>query len=241
MQRIIAFFMTILMFLFPRLNVPKTEFDKETWTTDYTYVFVHGLSGWGEYAFYYDQLLRLFREGVVAPRGGVGAALRRVAALARRRSRGGRRGPGLGMVHGGDYSSLRALPQAADLETGVVDPEVVVVELDGVGPFAAHDGGEFEEEPRVAVRLRGELELVQSGDVRPGGPRQVQDDLERPAAEALDGLQLQRPVASLDAEPPPNALRNAAACAQERRRLRPFEQGRAPGARAGRVAGGVAD
>ena len=50
MQRIIAFFMTILMFLFPRLNVPKTEFDKETWTTDYTYVFVHGLSGWGDYS-----------------------------------------------------------------------------------------------------------------------------------------------------------------------------------------------
>ena len=54
------------------------------------------------------------------PRVGVGAALRCVAALARRRSRGGRRGPGLGMVHGGDYSSFRTLPQAACPETGVV-------------------------------------------------------------------------------------------------------------------------
>lgn len=50
MQKIIAFFLTIIMFLFPRLNVPKTEFDKETWTTEYTYVFVHGLSGWGQYS-----------------------------------------------------------------------------------------------------------------------------------------------------------------------------------------------
>ena len=50
MQKIIAFFMTLLMFLFPRLNVPKAEFDKEVWTSDYTYVFVHGLSGWGQYS-----------------------------------------------------------------------------------------------------------------------------------------------------------------------------------------------
>ena len=50
MQKILAFFMTILMFLFPRLNVPKVELDKDSWTSDYTYVFVHGLSGWGEYS-----------------------------------------------------------------------------------------------------------------------------------------------------------------------------------------------
>ena len=50
MQKIIAFFMRILMFLFPRLNVPKTEFDTESWSSDYTYVFVHGLSGWGDYS-----------------------------------------------------------------------------------------------------------------------------------------------------------------------------------------------
>ncbi|MBQ6021351.1 MAG: hypothetical protein IJR51_09600 [Clostridia bacterium] len=53
MQKIIAFLMTIMMFLFPRLNIPENDFDKEAMTTDYTYVFVHGLSGWGEYAAYY--------------------------------------------------------------------------------------------------------------------------------------------------------------------------------------------
>ncbi|MBQ6066815.1 MAG: hypothetical protein IJK89_08330 [Clostridia bacterium] len=50
MQKIIAFFMTILMFFFPRLNLPKADVDKESWTTDYTCVFVHGLSGWGAYS-----------------------------------------------------------------------------------------------------------------------------------------------------------------------------------------------
>ncbi len=53
MQKIIAFFMTLLMFLFPKLNIPENDFDKDAMTTDYTYVFVHGLSGWGEYDFYY--------------------------------------------------------------------------------------------------------------------------------------------------------------------------------------------
>ena len=50
MQRLLAFFMTILMFLFPRLNLPKLTVDRENWTTNYTCVFVHGLSGWGEYS-----------------------------------------------------------------------------------------------------------------------------------------------------------------------------------------------
>lgn len=49
MQRILAFFMTILMFFFPRLNIPEVNVDTESWNTDYTFVFVHGLSGWGEY------------------------------------------------------------------------------------------------------------------------------------------------------------------------------------------------
>lgn len=53
MTKIIAFFMSILMFLFPTLNIPENNFEKESMTTDYTYVFVHGLSGWGEYDFYY--------------------------------------------------------------------------------------------------------------------------------------------------------------------------------------------
>ena len=53
MEKILAFFMSILMFLFPRLNIPQNEFDKESFTTDHPYVFVHGLSGWGEYDVYY--------------------------------------------------------------------------------------------------------------------------------------------------------------------------------------------
>lgn len=53
MTKIISFFMSILMFLFPMLNVPENTFDKESMTTDYDYVFVHGLSGWGEYDIYY--------------------------------------------------------------------------------------------------------------------------------------------------------------------------------------------
>ena len=53
MARILAFFMSILMFLFPGMNIPANTFDKDTMTTDYTYVFVHGLSGWGEYDIYY--------------------------------------------------------------------------------------------------------------------------------------------------------------------------------------------
>ena len=53
MAKIVAFFISILMFLFPTLNIPENNFDKDTMATDYTYVFVHGLSGWGEYDFYY--------------------------------------------------------------------------------------------------------------------------------------------------------------------------------------------
>ena len=49
MQKIIAFFMTILMFFFPWMNIPEANIDTESWNTDYTFVFVHGLSGWGEY------------------------------------------------------------------------------------------------------------------------------------------------------------------------------------------------
>ena len=45
MAKIIAFFMSVLMFLFPTLNIPENTFEKDTMQTDYTYVFVHGLSG----------------------------------------------------------------------------------------------------------------------------------------------------------------------------------------------------
>ena len=49
MQKIIAFFMTVLMFFFPWMNIPEANIDTESWNTNYTFVFVHGLSGWGEY------------------------------------------------------------------------------------------------------------------------------------------------------------------------------------------------
>lgn len=47
--KITAFFMTIIMFIFPTANYPKAEVDTTEFNTNYTYVFVHGLGGWGEY------------------------------------------------------------------------------------------------------------------------------------------------------------------------------------------------
>ena len=48
MNRLLAFFISIVMFLAPTANYPHQEIDKSDWTTDYAYVFVHGLIGWGE-------------------------------------------------------------------------------------------------------------------------------------------------------------------------------------------------
>lgn len=48
MQSVLAFFMSIIMFLMPTVNYPHREIDKSDWTTDYTYVFVPGLIGWGD-------------------------------------------------------------------------------------------------------------------------------------------------------------------------------------------------
>lgn len=41
------------MFFFPMLNVPHAEVDKTDFNTEYANVFVHGLSGWGSYDWYY--------------------------------------------------------------------------------------------------------------------------------------------------------------------------------------------
>ena len=49
MSQIVSFFMTLVMFFLPTLNVSKIEVDKSDWKTDYDYVYVHGLSGWGSY------------------------------------------------------------------------------------------------------------------------------------------------------------------------------------------------
>ena len=53
MEKLLALFMTIIMFFFPARNLPEVDMEKDTMKTDYTYVFVHGLDGWGEYEFYY--------------------------------------------------------------------------------------------------------------------------------------------------------------------------------------------
>ncbi len=49
MSKIISLIMTVIMFLFPSLNVSKISVDKNEWKTDYAYVYCHGLSGWGSY------------------------------------------------------------------------------------------------------------------------------------------------------------------------------------------------
>ena len=48
MKSVLAFLMSIVMFLTPTVNMPQQEIDKSDWTTDYDYVFVHGLIGWGD-------------------------------------------------------------------------------------------------------------------------------------------------------------------------------------------------
>ncbi|MCQ2461776.1 MAG: hypothetical protein MJ177_00035 [Clostridia bacterium] len=49
MTKIIAFFTALWTFLCPFTLCPKTEVSKDEWDTNYSYVFVHGLSGWGSY------------------------------------------------------------------------------------------------------------------------------------------------------------------------------------------------
>ncbi len=51
LNRICALFMSIIMGLFSffGISLPETEVSTESWNTNYTYVFVHGLMGWGSY------------------------------------------------------------------------------------------------------------------------------------------------------------------------------------------------
>ena len=53
MSKIISFLMTVIMFLFPSLNIPQISVNKSEWKTDYSYVYCHGLSGWGSYDMQY--------------------------------------------------------------------------------------------------------------------------------------------------------------------------------------------
>ncbi|MBR4450530.1 MAG: hypothetical protein IKS39_01695 [Clostridia bacterium] len=51
MIQLTSFIMILIMFLFPTVNVSKINVDKTNWNTDFDYVYVHGLSGWGSYDF----------------------------------------------------------------------------------------------------------------------------------------------------------------------------------------------
>lgn len=59
MQSVIAFIMSIILFLTPAVHYPQQELDKSDWTTDYSYIFVHGLIGWGEDSFM-DKIVSYF-------------------------------------------------------------------------------------------------------------------------------------------------------------------------------------
>ncbi len=52
--KITTMFMAIIMYLFPSYNYPALDINVDDDKTNYEYVFVHGLGGWGEYQLYYD-------------------------------------------------------------------------------------------------------------------------------------------------------------------------------------------
>lgn len=49
MTQLYSLFLAILMFIIPSLNIPEYSPDTESQKTNYTNIFVHGLSGWGSY------------------------------------------------------------------------------------------------------------------------------------------------------------------------------------------------
>lgn len=49
MRKVISFFMTVLMFVFPSANISRIRPEPDAWKTNYPYVYVHGLFGWGGY------------------------------------------------------------------------------------------------------------------------------------------------------------------------------------------------
>ncbi len=48
-NKIMSIFYAVIMFVFPSVNVPSYEAETAKFSTNYTYVYVHGLGGWGEY------------------------------------------------------------------------------------------------------------------------------------------------------------------------------------------------
>ena len=53
MKRILTTILTLLTLFIPFMDTPDVDMNKEQWNTNYKYVFVHGLSGWGSYDFQY--------------------------------------------------------------------------------------------------------------------------------------------------------------------------------------------
>lgn len=56
MSKIVSFFLALVMYFIPTANVDHVKAEKENWTTDYAYVYCHGLSGWGSYDIQYAVL-----------------------------------------------------------------------------------------------------------------------------------------------------------------------------------------
>ncbi len=52
MTKIISLIMSLLMFIFPFLNIPEADVEKENFKNEYTNVLVHGYAGWGDYDWY---------------------------------------------------------------------------------------------------------------------------------------------------------------------------------------------
>lgn len=49
LNRILSLVYAVIMFIVPTANIPEYNADSESFNTNYTYVYVHGLGGWGEY------------------------------------------------------------------------------------------------------------------------------------------------------------------------------------------------
>lgn len=49
LNRIMSIIYAVIVFIVPTANIPSFEAETEKFKTNYTYVYVHGLGGWGEY------------------------------------------------------------------------------------------------------------------------------------------------------------------------------------------------
>ena len=49
LNKVMSIICAVIMFIVPTANIPKFEAEAEKFKSNYTYVYVHGLGGWGEY------------------------------------------------------------------------------------------------------------------------------------------------------------------------------------------------